>query len=157
MDISFIFTFFAHIRTPITNSTFQLFLGGNPRRRFYLWWIFWKFQFSHLQTYLFLWYLQLVNDKSRTEKCKIWDCSNSSARYTLSIICNHVIKKNLWLKIALQICFPTYHYCIVHNSLLITHTKITMSDEVPVPVAKELSEEEIVIVERPLHFMKNSS
>ena len=28
---------------------------------------------------------------------------------------------------------------------------------VPVPGAKEVSEEEIVIEERPLHFMKNSS
>ena len=111
--------FFSHLRTCITKRTLLLFLGGNPRRCFYLWWIFWQLQFSHLQTYLLLWYLQLVNHKSRTESCKIWDCCNSSARYTLSIEYNHVIKKNLWLKIALQICFPTYHYCIVHNLLLI--------------------------------------
>ena len=80
------FFFFYHIRTPITKRTWKLFYAANSWWRIHLWWIRWWLQFSHLQTYLLLWHLQLVYPQSRTESCKIWYCSHSSAWYILCLV-----------------------------------------------------------------------
>ena len=67
-----LFLFFAHIRTPITKSTCLHFHCGNPGRCIFIrrkWWF--QLQFSHIPTYLFLWYIQLVNTQSRTKSWKI--------------------------------------------------------------------------------------
>ena len=86
--VFFSFFFFAHIRTHITKKTLWIFNGGNPWWRFHLWWIrTWCWlQFSHLQIYLLLWHMQMVNPQSRTESCKRVDCSHSSAWYILCIV-----------------------------------------------------------------------
>ena len=85
ISLTFLFSFFAHIRTPITKSTCEAVSVGNPWWCLHVWrlWRIWL-QFSHLPNYLFLRHMRLVNTQPRTKSCKTFYCSNWCDRKILS-------------------------------------------------------------------------